>query len=177
MISRARGKRWLARLGAGLAVLAVVGAVVLAIGDGLGGTGLAVAAPAASAPAASSAQTGSRVPRPVLEIDRGPDGKRKCIAPVEEMRRNHMKMLHHQRDRTMRQGIRGGKASLNDCIACHATPQATRSGSTDAAIRSVLGSPDGFCQSCHAYAAVKLDCFECHQARTASPAQLSGAAK
>lgn len=76
----------------------------------------------------------------------------KCIAPSEEMRRNHMEMLKHQRDRTLRQGIRGEPASLNGCIECHASKKTG----------SVLGKGD-FCESCHAYAAVKLDCFECHQ--------------
>ena len=76
----------------------------------------------------------------------------KCIAPAEEMRRNHMEMLKHQRDRTLRQGIRGEPASLNTCIECHASKKTG----------SVLGKGD-FCESCHAYAAVKLDCFECHQ--------------
>ena len=37
-------------------------------------------------------------------------------------------------------------------------------------IFSVLGA-NGFCASCHAYAAVKLDCFECH-----TPLRQAGAA-
>jgi hypothetical protein len=78
----------------------------------------------------------------------------KCIAPEDEMRRNHMEMLKHQRDRSLRQGIRGEPASLNACINCHANKKTG----------SVLGKGD-FCESCHAYAAVKLDCFECHQPR------------
>ena len=77
----------------------------------------------------------------------------KCIAPEEEMRRNHMEMLKHQRDRTLRSGIRGEAASLNACIECHASKKTG----------SVLGSNDNFCQGCHSYVAVKLDCFECHQ--------------
>jgi hypothetical protein len=36
---------------------------------------------------------------------------------------------------------------------------------------SVLGGK-GFCQSCHAYAGVTLDCFECHAAK----AKLAGGA-
>ncbi len=76
----------------------------------------------------------------------------KCVAPPEEMRRNHMEMLKHQRDRTLRQGIRGEPASLNACIECHASKKTG----------SVLGKGE-FCESCHSYAAVKLDCFECHQ--------------
>lgn len=88
------------------------------------------------------------VPKPAIRI--ASEGT--CIAPTEEMRRNHMEMLKHQRDRTLRQGIRGEKASLNECISCHASKSTG----------SVLGK-DNFCESCHAYAAVKLDCWDCHQ--------------
>ena len=91
----------------------------------------------------------ARTPTPSMVIE----NPGKCIAPAEEMRRNHMEMLKHQRDRTLRQGIRGEAASLNACIECHASKKTG----------SVLGSNDNFCQGCHAYAAVKLDCFECHQ--------------
>jgi hypothetical protein len=68
------------------------------------------------------------------------------------MRRNHMEMLKHQRDRTMRQGIRTTKHSLKGCVDCHA---GARSG-------SVAASKDDFCAACHNYAAVKLDCWDCH---------------
>ncbi len=89
-------------------------------------------------------------PKPTVKIE----NPGQCIAPAEEMRRNHMDMLKHQRDRTMRQGIRGEKASLNECISCHASKSSG----------SVTGK-DGFCQECHSYAAVKLDCWDCHQPR------------
>ena len=66
--------------------------------------------------AVSSAPTiagdGGRTAKPVVEIA----NPGKCVAPAEEMRRNHMEMLKHQRDRTMRQGIRGEPASLNASI-------------------------------------------------------------
>lgn len=87
-------------------------------------------------------------PKPTVRIE----NPGQCIAPVAEMRVNHMEMLKHTRDRTMRQGIRGEKASLNECINCHASK----------ATGTVLGK-DGFCQECHTYAAVKLDCWDCHQ--------------
>jgi hypothetical protein len=96
------------------------------------------------APALSSAGAA----KPVVKIE----NPGQCIAPAEEMRRNHMEMLKHQRDRTMRQGIRGEKASLNECINCHASKTTG----------SVTGK-DNFCESCHSYAAVKLDCWDCHQ--------------
>ena len=89
------------------------------------------------------------VPKPTIRIA----NEGACIAPAEEMRRNHMDMLKHQRDRTLRQGIRGEKASLNECIECHASKKTG----------SVLGGKENFCESCHSYVAVKLDCFECHQ--------------
>lgn len=84
---------------------------------------------------------------PVIKIEQG----EACVAPVEEMRRNHMKMLLHQRDRTLRQGYREPRSSLKGCVNCHASQETG----------TVLGK-DGFCASCHAYAAVKMDCFECH---------------
>ena len=93
-------------------------------------------------------QAASRTPKPEIEIA----NPGKCVAPPEEMRRNHMEMLKHQRDRTLRQGVRGEPVTLNGCIDCHASKKTG----------SALGE-GGFCQSCHAYAAVKLDCFECHQ--------------
>jgi hypothetical protein len=114
---------------------------------------LAFAIIAALLAVAGDAHTGAehagRVPLPAMKIERG----EACVAPVEEMRRDHMKMLFHQRDRTMREGIRATRFSLKNCIACHASRKTG----------SVLGK-DGFCASCHAYAAVKIDCFECHSA-------------
>ena len=94
---------------------------------------------------------------PKFKIERG----EACVAPVAEMRRDHMKMLLHQRDRTMRQGLREPRFSLKGCVDCHASQKTG----------SVLGQ-EGFCSSCHEYAAVKIDCFECHspspQKRTAA---------
>ncbi len=86
-----------------------------------------------------------------------------CIAPAAEMRRNHPDMLKHQRDVTVHTGTRGARVSLNACIDCHAN----RSN------HSVLGTDRSFCQGCHQFAAVRLDCFECHQASTTSAAPLA----
>lgn len=114
-------------------------------------TRLAAAAFIALLAIAVSADTGKaqRVPLPVVKIEKG----EACVAPVEEMRRDHMKMLFRQRDRTMREGIRTTRFSLKDCVECHASQHTG----------SVLGE-EGFCSSCHAYASVKIDCFECHSA-------------
>jgi len=96
---------------------------------------------------AADPKPAGRVPGPTVKIEKG----EKCVEPTAEMRRNHMEMILHQRDRTMHDGIRSVKHSLKNCIDCHANPK------TD----SVLGK-DGFCESCHTYAAVSMDCFECH---------------
>ncbi len=98
-------------------------------------------------------------PKPVIRIE----NPGQCIAPAAEMRKNHMEMLKHQRDRTLRQGIRGEAASLNECINCHA-------GKTSG---TVTGQ-DGFCQQCHSYVAVKLDCWDCHQPKAGNQHAATG---
>jgi len=112
---------------------------------------LAFAILAALLAIAGDAHTGAEraggVPLPAMKAERG----EACVAPTEEMRRNHMKMLLHQRDETVHEGIRTKRFSLKNCVDCHASRKTG----------SVLGEK-GFCQSCHAYAAVKIDCFECH---------------
>ena len=75
----------------------------------------------------------------------------KCVRPTEDMRRNHMKYILHPRDETRHEGIRTEKYQLTNCVDCHADPKTN----------SVLGK-DGFCASCHQYAAVTIDCFSCH---------------
>jgi hypothetical protein len=85
------------------------------------------------------------------------------VEATEVMRRDHMKLLLHQRDRTMREGIRTRQHSLAGCVECHASKKTG----------SVLGE-GGFCQGCHSYAGVKLDCFECHAAK---PGRLSAQAR
>ena len=92
---------------------------------------------------------GSRTPQPVVEKAQAGT---MCLADPATMRRDHPRMLKHQRDDTVHGGIRGSKASLKACIGCHAS-------SVNA---SVAKAPSNFCVSCHAYAAVHIDCFECH---------------
>ena len=78
-----------------------------------------------------------------------------CVAPVDLMRREHMNLLKHQRDETLRDGIRGNKYRLNACIDCHATKSPDVA---DGKIRTIKP----FCAECHEYAAVTIDCFQCH---------------
>ncbi len=80
----------------------------------------------------------------------------KCVEDTQFMRRNHMELLKHHRDRTVREGVRTTQHSLANCVSCHASPQTGR----------VTGSGrDAFCEGCHRFVAVQLDCFECHSDR------------
>ena len=90
---------------------------------------------------------------PELKINRSNGDE--CVAPTDVMRQDHMKFLMHQRDETMQQGIRDGKHSLKECINCHANKD-------EQGKYIPVTKPGEFCQSCHAYTSVKLDCFECH---------------
>jgi len=79
----------------------------------------------------------------------------KCVQPESEMRRNHMKYILHQRDETMHQGVRTRQYSLEECVNCHASKN-------DEGEYLPVNGPDQFCSSCHSYAAVNIDCFQCH---------------
>ena len=98
----------------------------------------------------SAAAASAEVPLPDVQTGEG-----SCVEPTDIMRKDHMKFLYHQRDETMYQGIRTKKYSLKGCVSCHA-------------IKDKQGEyvraedPKYFCTSCHEYAAVKIDCFECH---------------
>ena len=113
---------------------------------------LALAAALSLAPAIAAA--------PVLDKPRaGP-----CVEDPKTMRRIHMDLVKHGRNDTVRLGIRDRKTSLQACVDCHA----------NAKDGSVLGSNTHFCQGCHAYAAVKLTCFECHSSRARDAVKLTG---
>ena len=102
-------------------------------------------------------QTSGRVPGPAITAGRGDQ----CVEDTDFMRRNHMHMLKHQRDETVLRGVRVKQYSLKQCIDCHAvTGQDARPVSID--------DPKHFCRACHDYAAVKVDCFQCHASRPGS---------
>lgn len=111
--------------------------------------GLGIVLLAAPLALAAAAQEAGRTPKPTIVIE----SQQHCIAAPEIMRREHPEMLRHQRVRTVHLGERGTKVSLNACIQCHADRQTG----------SVIGSDHAFCQGCHSYAAVHIDCFDCHQ--------------
>lgn len=103
------------------------------------------------------AAASDRVPKPAIAIDK----PGRCVEDTATMRREHPDMLKHQRDLTMHDGIRTRQHSLKECVGCHAS----------AKTGSVLGEK-GFCQSCHDYASVRIDCFSCH---ASGPKLASGA--
>jgi hypothetical protein len=119
------------------------------MGTGMAGLAATLLALTLASAAHGAEKAAGRVALPAVKIEKAGA----CVAPTAEMRRNHMEMLQHQRDRTMRQGIREPRFSLKNCVECHAGRETG----------SVLGR-DGFCSSCHAYASVSIDCFECHSA-------------
>ena len=103
---------------------------------------------------ASATQDSGRIPMPVIPMGEGDS----CVADTDFMRRNHMDLLKHQRDETMIEGIRGEQYSLKECISCHAVygPDS---------VPITVADPQHFCRSCHDYAAVSIDCFQCHASR------------
>lgn len=128
-------------------------------------TSLAVVAAASQNETVANA---GRVPVPVIPLGKGDS----CVEDTDFMRRNHMSLLTHQRDETMREGIRGKAHSLKECINCHVV-------NGPDAVPVTASSPDHFCRACHDYAAVKIDCFQCHASRpeagdTADDHRLSG---
>ena len=79
-----------------------------------------------------------------------------CVEPTADMRANHMEYILDQRDATMHEGIRTRQYSLTECINCHVS---------DAPDAPHYDSEKHFCNSCHTYAAVSIDCFQCHADR------------
>jgi len=69
-----------------------------------------------------------------------------CVEPLEEMRVNHMEYILDQRDETVHEGIRTKQHS-------------------DADDAPRIDSEKHFCNSCHTYASVSIDCFQCHADR------------
>lgn len=84
-----------------------------------------------------------------------------CVLPAAEIRRQHPDLLKHDRIQTLREGVRAQadgsilKGSLKQCVNCHAIKVDEQFIRTD--------NDDHFCVSCHKYAAVSIDCFQCHR--------------
>ena len=91
-----------------------------------------------------------------------------CVAPTDDMRRNHMNYIKHQRVRTVHEGVRGSKFSLVGCVDCHAAVEGGKA--------LPINSEGQFCQGCHSFTSVSIDCFQCHRGIPSQPMiPLSGA--
>ncbi len=108
---------------------------------------LALVAGALAIPAAAE----PRIPLPTIAKGKGDQ----CVEPLDVIRRDHMDLLNHQRDRTTYEGVRTKQHSLKNCIECHASKD-------DEGQWVSVNAPGQFCNSCHSYAAVSMDCFQCH---------------
>ncbi len=105
----------------------------------------------------AAATAHAEVPAPSFPTAKGSE----CVEPTDVMRREHMTFLLHQRDRTVHEGLRTPKHSLVECLECHTAQD-------DQGRFVPVNAPGQFCQSCHAYSGVKMDCFECHAAKPRS---------
>jgi hypothetical protein len=95
-----------------------------------------------------------------------------CVEPTDIMRRDHMELIKHQRDETVHNGIRSTKHSLAGCIDCHVGTEA-EGASVGASVP--VNAEGQFCNTCHRFAAVHLNCFDCHATiPTAEPASVAG---
>jgi hypothetical protein len=110
-----------------------------------------------------TASAGEGVPLP--EISKGQGDV--CVRDTDFMRLRHMELLGHQRDQTVRRGVRAKAERLTECLACHAVP-----GGDGQPVS--IDSPKHFCRACHDYAAVRVDCFDCHASRPERAADASG---
>jgi hypothetical protein len=85
-----------------------------------------------------------------------------CVLPPAQIRREHPDLLKHDRIATMREGVRAKEngsmldGSLKQCINCHAIKD-----DNNKFVR--IDNEQHFCSSCHKYAAVTIDCFQCHR--------------
>ena len=81
--------------------------------------------------------------------------EKSCVRDAAFMRRNHMEVIKHARIDTVRKGVRGLDGSLSECIACHVN--------TDDKGAPIPVNQEGqFCEACHEFVGVALDCYQCH---------------
>jgi hypothetical protein len=121
------------------------------------GGGLLLLSLAVSATPTTLINEGIPIPNPP-KAKQNVSETQQCVEPLEKIRRDHGHLLQHHRDETVHKGIRTKKHSLVACIDCHVTPN------SQGDYPSILSS-EHFCRSCHTYAAVSIDCFQCHASK------------
>lgn len=92
-----------------------------------------------------------------------------CVAPIAEIRRDHMVYLQHDRVETVRNGVRDLDYSLAGCIDCHAAKD-------DKGNYQPVDAQGQFCASCHDYVAVAPACFQCHSSKPEQRQSVIGSA-
>ena len=97
-------------------------------------------------------------PRPTIVKAKGD----KCVKPTEVMRERHFEFILPQGDEAEPEGIRTERYSLSECIGCHATRD-------ESGTYLPVDAKGQFCESCHRYAAVSIDCFHCHESTKEDP--------
>ena len=110
---------------------------------------LALLVALASPAFAEEAKTGFGPAIPEATGDPHPEGN-------AYMRRWHMSMMKHDRDKTMYDGARDVNASLGECFDCHTVKD-------EAGTPVTYADDRHFCRVCHDFTAVKVDCFDCHR--------------
>ncbi len=124
-----------------------------------GGAGSAVSAWLVWAALMPSAYAdGGRTPRPVIEPAKAGT---QCVEPADVMRRNHMRLLEAP---ARRHGARRRSRREVQPEGLHRLPCQPKTA-------SVAKAETNFCVSCHSYAAVRIDCFECHTSKSRKVAQ------
>lgn len=107
-----------------------------------------------------------RVPMPKIPAAKGAH----CVRPTQWMRKNHMKLLLQLRYEAVHEGIRHKRESLPGCMSCHVSRLA------NGKYPSVT-SRKFFCNACHDYVGVRIDCFSCHTNRPGAADQAAEQAK
>jgi len=97
-------------------------------------------------------------PRPTIVKAKG----EKCVKPTDVMRKRHFEFILPHGDEAEQRGIGTERYSLTECIECHATRD-------ESGTYLPIDAKGQFCESCHSYAAVSMDCFQCHASTIVAP--------
>ena len=106
---------------------------------------------AATVGISTNAEAEGWTPKPSIVKGKG----EQCVEPTDVMRQRHFEFLLLQQGEAKNQGGRTEQHSLSGCVECHATRD-------ENGAYLPIDAKGQFCESCHSYAAVYTDCFQCH---------------
>jgi hypothetical protein len=95
-----------------------------------------------------AAGTTSRGPEPIL-----PKQEKQCVAPLAYMRTSHMNLLMDWRESVVRHDVHSFKAFNGKTYTMSVT---------GTCLTGCHTNKDEFCDRCHNYAGVSVQCWECH---------------